>query len=67
MINACNHFMNITVCEDGDLRLVNGSSDTEGRVEICMNNTYGTICDNRWDFLDAQVACRQLRYSVNSK
>ena len=43
--------------------MVNGSAPTEGRVEICRNNSYGTICDDQWDVLDARVACRQLGYS----
>ena len=54
---------NLIVCSDGDLRLVNGSEPTEGRIEVCRNNSYGTICDDRWDVLDARVACRQLGYS----
>jgi len=33
----------------------------EGRVEVCQNNIFGSVCDNRWDRLDAQVVCRQLR------
>jgi len=48
-------------CEDGELRLVNGNQ-TEGRIEICFNDTWGTICDDLWDIRDARVACGQLGF-----
>ena len=50
-------------CTDGSIRLVGGQVPNEGRVEICLNRRWGTVCDNSWDSLDAQVACRQLCYS----
>ena len=48
------------VCSQGDIRLGGGSTSTEGRVEVCNNNAWGTVCINYWDNADAQVACRQL-------
>ncbi|ORU95125.1 MAG: hypothetical protein A6F71_10755 [Cycloclasticus sp. symbiont of Poecilosclerida sp. M] len=52
-----------TVCSNGDLRLQDGTNLLEGRVEICMDGVWGSICDNLWDEFDAAVVCRQLGFS----
>ena len=54
-------------CPYGAIRLVDGPSPYEGRVEICINNVWGTICDDDWGAADAEVACHQLGYATEGK
>ena len=49
-------------CENTALRLVGGPTASEGRVEVCINETWGTICDNGWSTNDANTVCGQLGY-----
>ena len=55
-------------CTHGSLRLVNSTTDggvcggvsSCGRVELCLNQAWGTVCGDQFGYDEASVACRQL-------
>ena len=47
---------------DGEVRLQDGTDISNGRVEICQNGIWGSVCKDGWDSIDAIVVCRQLGY-----
>ncbi|CAI8023569.1 Neurotrypsin, partial [Geodia barretti] len=51
-------------CKDGDLRLVGGATESEGRLEVCFGKRWGTIDGHGWTHTDTQVACRQFGHST---
>ena len=47
-------------CSDGELRLVGGIDVNEGRLEVCLNNAWGSVCSKQFTKEEATVACYQL-------
>ena len=74
MTIIANTFM-LGYCIEGDLRLLRMEESDDyttvgvydelmmGRVEICHDRRYRTICDDLWNNSDASVACKQLGFS----
>ena len=59
------------MCENGDIRLVSSDDDTgedvmSGRVEVCWDDRWGTVCDQNWSDNDATVVCRELGFLSSS-
>ena len=60
VIVLCLYMCTEKVCTPGDIKLVDGGVDYEGRVEYCNDGIWGTVCDDRWSAEDAAVVCAML-------
>ena len=57
------HVSDSADCTSGDIRLSGYSSLLQGRVEVCLDGVWGTVCNSGWGTADASVVCKQLGYS----
>ena len=48
------------MCRDGEVRLVGGDSEREGRVEMCYNGVWGAVCADGWNKIAADIVCSEL-------
>ena len=44
-----------------------GDSESEGRLDICFSQRWGTVNEDGWTSIDTQVACRQLGFDDDGK
>ncbi|XP_072884663.1 scavenger receptor cysteine-rich domain-containing protein DMBT1-like isoform X3 [Hemitrygon akajei] len=60
--NNCGHGEDagVSCTEAPKVRLIGGSNRCSGRVEVLHNSQWGTVCDDDWETVDAEVVCRQL-------
>ena len=49
------------LCVNGEVRIIGGA--TFGRVDICVQQTWGTICNTEWNDVTASVICGQQGHS----
>ena len=53
----------LDTCQTGAVRLVASTFTSQGTVEICYENIWGSVCSTSWDSNDASVVCKQLGYN----
>ena len=56
-----------TSCINGEVQLLGGINDLEGRVEMCVNRMWESVCDYSWDTAAASVVCEQLGYQPSGR
>ncbi len=61
------NYNNCTGCTNGTVRLVGGSTDREGRVEVCVGGRWGTVCGDGWTDREAGLVCSRLGYPQEGK
>ena len=57
----------IANCTDKDARLVDGPSASKGRLEVCVNHAWATVCRARFGILESTVVCGQLGFQRYGK
>ena len=63
-LNCLVHGSTYSNCSDGEVKLIHGSTKYEGTVLVCINNAWGSVCDDYWGQEEAQVVCNALGYSA---
>ena len=56
-----------TECEHGDVYLVGGETEMEGRVEFCAYGYWALACDNYWDEDETDAVCKQLGFPTDGE
>ena len=52
-------------CTDGTIRLMEGESEYEGRLEVCFSDRWGTVGSDGWTQINTQVVCNDLGYDLS--
>ena len=56
-----------TSCNNNDVRLVGSINKLEGRVEMCYNKLWLSVCINSWTATDANVVCQKLGHQLTGQ
>ena len=64
---ACTKPFQVTVdCVDGEVRLFEGETELEGRLEVCFSRRWGTVGSEGWSQVNTKVVCNDLGYELDT-
>ena len=55
----------IADCYNGQIRLVEGKDQYEGRLEVCYTGRWGTVGADEWTETNSRVVCNSLGYDYS--
>ena len=67
MFYDISYFTIAQTCDHGDIRLEDGPTMFEGRVEVCLDGQWVTVCNDFWGSNEIAVVCRQLGFQVTGE
>ena len=53
----------LSSCKDGEVQLTGGTNSTLGRLQVCINRAWGTVCSTKFGTNEAEVVCQQLGFA----
>ena len=61
-VTICAYLLDPGTCTEGAMRLADGVLEQEGRIEVCIDGVWGSICGTGWNKIDAYVLCKQVGF-----
>lgn len=62
-----NYYVALALCANGDIELVGSPVERAGVVRVCVDGTWGYVCDGERDPHFASTVCAQLGFSPHGR
>ena len=63
-VSHCSHADDISIRCNRSIRL--DTSTNKGLIQVFRDKNWGRVCANHWDLRDAEVACREMGYTLGA-
>lgn len=49
-------------CNENEVRLAGGWTRYSGRVEMCLEGMWRSVCYEVWSYIESNIVCKELNY-----